>query len=305
MNWEKLGRVYVANGEQPWKQTHAYCPTPVRIGDRIRVYVAFLDDEKIGRTGYVDVDPSDPTKILEVSDEPVLGVGDRGTFDEHGVTPTSALRVGGDVYLYYFGWQRGVDVRYFLFTGLAVSEDGKSFTRRSEVPILDRVDGERYVRSAPNVVKTDRGHEMWYVSGDRWIEVEDKEVPTYGIRHLESDDPTFSDRQKGTRCIDPMGGDEYGFGRPFVVREGGQYRMWYSIRTRSKGYRIGYAESDDGVEWERMDDRTGPDVSSRGWDSEMTSFPAIFDSEGERYMFYNGNNYGETGFGVARLESDE
>ena len=50
------------------------------------------------------------------------------------------------------------------------------------------------------------------------------------------------------------------------------------------------------------DGQVGIDVCSSGWDSEMICFASILDVKGQRYMFYNGNNYGETGFGLAVLE---
>ena len=61
--------------------------------------------------------------------------------------------------------------------------------------------------------------------------------------------------------------DEFGFGRPFIIKENNLFKMWYSIRTISKGYRLGYAESVDGLSWDRKDDQVGIDVSSSGWDS--------------------------------------
>ena len=36
-------------------------------------------------------------------------------------------------------------------------------------------------------------------------------------------------------------------------------------------------------------------------DSEMISYGKVFVSRGEIYMTYNGNNFGRTGFGLARL----
>lgn len=107
----------------------------------------------------------------------------------------------------------------------------------------------------------------------------------------------------GRICMEFENNDEFGFGRPFVIKEEGLYRMWYSIRTRSKGYRLGYAESNDGINWLRKDGEVGIDVSSDGWDSEMICFASIQKTRYGTYMFYNGNNYGETGFGVALLSS--
>lgn len=302
MNWEKLGRVYVASGERDWAQQKAYVPNPVVFDDRIRVFVSLLDDEQVGRVGYVDVDGDDPTSVLGESDHPVLDIGAPGTFDDNGVTATCVVNVDNVPHLYYFGWQLGVKIRYFLFAGVGRWNDRHGvFERVFEVPILDRVDGERFLRSAPFVVPDESGYEMWYVSGDEWIDVDGKKVPTYDLRYTRSSDGYDWGQSPGTVCLEPNRPDEYGFGRPYVIRENNQYRMWYSVRTRSQGYRIGYAESDDGVDWQRKDDQVGIDVSGEGWDSEMICFPSVVDVGGERYMFYNGNEFGATGFGVARL----
>ncbi|MEM2130212.1 MAG: glucosyl hydrolase [Candidatus Bathyarchaeia archaeon] len=303
MRWRKIGRVYVASREYGWAQTHAYVPTPLILDDCIRIYVAFLDANSVGRIGYVDVDKEDPLKILEVSENPALDVGKPKTFDAHGVTPMCILRNGKKLLLYYTGWQRNpaYNLRYTLFTGLALSEDGERFKRFIDKPILESSDHERYIRSAACVIKEGNTHKMWYVAGSRWINVKGKLVPTYNLRYMES---MFAHKwaEKGIACIDFANEDEYGFGRPWVIREGNIYKMWYSIRTISKGYRIGYAESKDGVNWIRKDNEVGIDVSKEGWDSEMICFSAVADIDGKRYMFYNGNDFGKTGFGVAMLE---
>ena len=107
---------------------------------------------------------------------------------------------------------------------------------------------------------------------------------------------------EGRVCLDLATDDEYGFGRPFVLKDEGMFKMWYSIRSRSKGYRLGYAESADGTHWLRKDEQVGLDVSSEGWDSEMICFGCVQPTRYGTYLFYNGNNYGETGFGVARWQ---
>ena len=106
-----MGRVYVPDGSLPWAQRYAFPPTPYLLGDEvIRVYVAFCDAEMVGRVGYVDVDASNPSRVLRVSREPVLDIGEPGAFDENGVVPTCTLEVGGRLYMYYVGYQLGVAV---------------------------------------------------------------------------------------------------------------------------------------------------------------------------------------------------
>lgn len=306
MRWEKLGRVYAPRGESAWAQAHAFLPTARSLGDgRVRVYAAFRDAGQVGRVGFVDVDERDPTRVLRVSGRPALDVGEPGTFDDSGVSPVSLVEHEGRLLLYYIGWQLGVKVRYALLMGLAESTDGgETFRRTSRVPVLERSDPELFVRSAGFVLKDAGRWRMWYVAGDRWVEVAGKQVPTYNVRHLESDDPARWGAS-GRVCVElAPGGDEYGFGRPFVVKDGGgRFRMWYSVRTVSRGYRIGYAESDDGLGWERRDAEAGIDVSASGWDSEMVCFACVLPTRHGTYMFYNGNGYGETGFGVAALRA--
>jgi hypothetical protein len=75
--------------------------------------------------------------------------------------------------------------------------------------------------------------------------------------------------------------------------------MWFS--HRGEHYRIGYAESDDGIRWTRMDSEVGLTVSDSGWDSVGLCYPYVFDHKGTRFMLYNGNEYGKSGFGLAVL----
>ena len=111
----------------------------------------------------------------------------------------------------------------------------------------------------------------------------------------------------GEKIIDFKNKYEYALSRPTVIKDGlNDYKMWYSFRAQKEidTYRIGYSESKDGINWIRKDEEAGIDVSNTGWDSEMICYPYVFDHKGRRYMFYNGNHYGKSGFGLAVLEED-
>jgi hypothetical protein len=142
---------------------------------------------------------------------------------------------------------------------------------------------------------------MWYVSGVRWTIVNGHPYPSNVIRSAHSTDG-FSWESSDHICINFKDEDEFGLSRPWVVKDVDNYRMWYSIRCRSRPYRIGYAESEDGLNWRRMDDAVGIDRSDTGWDSEMVCYPCVVDVKGQRLMFYNGNRHGQSGFGYAVLE---
>ncbi len=85
--------------------------------------------------------------------------------------------------------------------------------------------------------------------------------------------------------------------------------MWYSVRNGSdyrknteKSYRIGYAESVDGIKWIRKDKDVGIDVSEEGWDIEMLAYPNVYRHKNKLFMLYNGNGFGQSGFGYAVLD---
>src|SRR5437667_10503010 len=178
--------------------------------DRIRVYVSLLDRAKVGRIGSVDLDARDPLDIVKVSSRPVLEVGEPGTFDDSGVTPISVLPYQRKLYLYYVGWQLGVKVRYFLFTGLAVSGDGgESFERYSRVPIVERSNEEPFVRSAAHVHRNEGIWRMWYVASNGWICVHGKADSRYNTRKLVSvDDRTWG--KIVAVSVSPAREDEFG-----------------------------------------------------------------------------------------------
>ena len=76
-----------------------------------------------------------------------------------------------------------------------------------------------------------------------------------------------------------------------------------SRKSREHGYRIGYAFSDDLINWTRDDEHAGIDVSADGWDSEMQCYPSVFACDRKTYLLYNGNEFGRLGFGLAVAES--
>jgi predicted GH43/DUF377 family glycosyl hydrolase len=300
LRWRKMGLIYAPDGSQAWAKSHAMLPTPLDMGDgRLRIYVAFVDENTVGRIGYVDVDARDPSRVLEVSEAPVLDIGEPGAFDDNGVVPASVIWHGDEIWLYYVGFQLGVRVRYFMFSGLAISRDGgKTFERRQRIPVLDRRENETLVRTAPFVMRQGERWRVWYTGGDRYIDVDGKLLPTYTLRYLESEDGV--NWPGPSREIMPLcNGDEFGFGRPYILCDDDGYRMWYSIRTRSVGYRLGYAESSDGIVWTRRDELADVRVSDLGWDSEMIGYASVVRVPDKLYMLYNGNDYGRTGFGLA------
>ena len=239
MKWQKQGLVYVPTEDLWWAKNHAYLPTVDIVEDKsiIRVYFASLDEDNFGRIGYIDLDIDDPTRILFLAKEPVLDLGKLGTFDDSGVSPSCIVKVGSKKYLYYIGRQRTQRIPYMLFARLAISNDnGNTFQRYSCVPILDRTASEPLTRSATTIIEEGGIFKMWYVSALDWIDIKGKLYPPYVARYADSTDGV-SWKSQDTVCINFHSADEFGFGRPWVIKDGRIYKMWYSIRSKSRPYR--------------------------------------------------------------------
>jgi hypothetical protein len=299
--WNKLGVVYPGPVNSPWARSHAALPVPdVRTANHVRVFFSSRDAEGRAQIGAGTLDLAASIVSLTPDSSPVVTFGGPGAFDESGVTSSCLVRAGGATFLYYTGWTRGVTVPFYFYIGLAISEDDKTFRKYSLAPIVDRSGVDPFLTASPWVLIDDGLWRMWYVSAVKWAIEDGRPKHYYHVRYAESTDG-IAWRRPGTVCIDFSSPAEYAIGRPCVIKDGdGTYRMWYSYRGTC--YRIGYAESSDGIRWRRLDDRAGIDVSSEGWDSEMNEYPAVFDCAGRRYMLYNGNGYGLTGIGLAVLD---
>lgn len=300
MSFEKLGLVYNAHDHvQPWAKNSALTPTPILHPDGfIRVFAGFRDPKGISRLGFVDVDPDDPRRIIAVSQRPVLDIGRPGCFDDNGVILGDVVMHDGLLHLFYVGFQLVAKAKFLAFSGLAVSEDGgNSFRRISEAPILDRGPCQTTIGAIHSAHFEHGLWRLWYARGDDWEIINGIPYPRYDICHVTTSNLLEIPRQ-GTPCV-PVTPPEYRIGRPRVYRDRDQYVLYYTKGTTSGDYFPGKAYSSDGLHWERKDNDFELALSPKGWDSQHLCYPAFLQVSDREYVFYNGNNMGVDGFGVA------
>lgn len=299
LTWTKLGLVFAPDGRATWLRSHASLPTALPLSDgRQRVYFSSRDGESRSHVGWVELALGDTVHAGQVSSEPVLAPGPLGHFDDHGTYAASLVEDGGEVRLYYVGWNPGVRPPLFYSSiGLATSDDGGlSFRRHSTAPIMARSDHDPCLVTSPCVLLDGDTWRMWYVSGIGWREEAGRLRSIYHVKYAESRDGVAWDRQ-GLVAID-LRPDETNIARPCVVKDAGGYRMWYSS-AGDDGYRIGYAESDDGYRWERHDELAGIEPGPEEWDAGAQAYPWLVRSGGREYLLYNGDGFGRDGFGAA------
>jgi hypothetical protein len=299
MKWRKLGRIFCPNPETEWMHSHAANPVADQVGDHlIRIYFSTRDTANRSSVAWVEVDMRLPNRVVRMAKMPTLSPGLVGSFDDSGCSIGSIIRKGKQRLMYYMGWNLGVTVPWRNSIGLAVSENaGETFERISLAPLLDRSNTDPYTLSYPWVLRNEGEWHMWYGSNLRWGKTQADMF--HMIKHATSCDG-YEWKRDGQVAIQPSDSTEYAFARPCVIKDIQRYRMWYGYR--GSAYRIGYAESVDGLSWNRKDDEVGIAPSPGEWDGESIEYPSVLDHDGQRYLLYCGDGYGKTGFGIAMLE---
>jgi predicted GH43/DUF377 family glycosyl hydrolase len=302
MAWVKKGLIFENDPELWWSKKYAGIPTvDVLNEETLRIYYYSMTDNFDGRISFIDVDAANPSRVIFKNTHPVLDLGEPGTFDDCGVCPSCIISINGKKHLFYLGVQRAEKTPYMYFAGVAVESESGSFNRIQKTPILDRTPEEPYTRSATTILKIGNSYKMWYVSAFEWFSWNNRLYPKYIIRSATSDNG-LNWAARPENVLQYQNEFEFGFGRPWVMHEDSKFKMYYSVRSTNEPYKMGYAESDDGIHWVRMDHAFGLVRSESGWDSEMICYPCVVDTKYGRYCFYNGNSHGATGFGYAKWE---
>lgn len=299
---------------RPWLKEFAQAPCTLIFDDFVRVYFssrphADTNGQYVSYTGYLDLDRSNLFRIIRIADEPILPLGDLGMFDEFGVYPTSVMRCNGRVRAYYGGWTRCSSVPFNVAIGCAESRDeGKTFARLGPGPIMSYSVQEPFILSGPKVRFFNGKWYLFYIAGSKWLVSEDRPEPVYRIRYATSDDG-LNWTKVNLDIIKPALEANECQASPDVFFDGSRYHMFFcyryslNYRNKERGYRIGYAFSHDLVNWQRNDSMAGIGVGPDEWDSEMVSYPHVFELDGATYMLYLGNQVGRFGFGLAHLDS--
>lgn len=314
-SWKKLGKVFTPQeiGGRPWLKEFAQAPATLLLDDVVRVYFSCrppvdANGQYVSYSAYVDLERTDLFRIHQVAEQPILDLGGLGEFDEFGTYPVSVIRDGDTVRAYYGGWTRCESVPFNVAIGCAVSrDDGKSFTKMGKGPVLSYTPDEPFVLSGPKIRRFNNHWQLFYIAGRKWKIVDGRAEPVYKIRMATSADGLHW-RKLNQDLIESRIEEDEAQASPDVFYANGKYHMFFCYRysshyrSKSKGYRIGYAYSSDLVNWVRDDAKAGIDISEEGWDAEMIAYPHIFELEGKTYLAYLGNQVGRYGFGLAVLE---
>jgi predicted GH43/DUF377 family glycosyl hydrolase len=314
--WKKLGHIFdpLTGKGASWMEEFAQAPSVVVFDHHVRVYFSSRKrpDERgqyISRLGFIDLAREDISRIVGVSPKPILPLGERGTFDEFGTYPASVIKTADDFRVYYAGFTRCESVPFNAAIGVAISHDnGATFRKVGPGPVLSYSPDEPFVLGSPKIRQFDGVWYLWYCAGSKWVYNDGKPQPVYKIRMAKSDDGIHW-MKHGKDLIESVLEVDECQASADVFFLNGRYRMLFSYRNNlgyrdeGRGYRMGYASSEDLVRWHRDDRHAGISTSPTGWDSKSVSYAHVFRLDGRTLMLYQGNEIGRNGFGLAQLES--
>lgn len=307
MKIEDYGLVFTP---QEYGIDYSKSPQAVVLKDSVKIYFSHCLPDKskiVSRVGCVEFS-KDFSKIITVSKD-VIKLGEKGTFDEHGIFPFSPFVDDKRLLAFTSGWSRRQSVSVETAIGIAESVDGgETFNRVGDGPVLCSSLHEPFLVVDGFVVKK-KSHEycMFYIYGVDWKHYPDSNQPerTYKIGMAISVDLINWNKCGKQLICDVIENEAQAL--PTVIYWKNKWRMFFcyrstvNFRTEKKcAYKIGYATSNDMLSWNRDDSKIKLPVTE--WNSEMQCYPNVFNIGDELFLAYNGNHFGRYGFGIVKVE---
>jgi predicted GH43/DUF377 family glycosyl hydrolase len=195
----------------------------------------------------------------------------------------TVVKVGNE----YKHWFTGIGSRFRI--GMATSTDGIAWQKSNANPVLEvgapgEFDSEHAYN--PMVVYYDGLYWMWYAGNNGTSWQIGLATSTDGLQWKKHpNNPVLKIGAAGKW-------DDKHLTSPFVMRDGAVFKMWYrgeSAQFPGKGS-TGYAESPDGVRWERYSGNPVFTPAASGWDSRSLTIYPIVKRNGKYEGWYGGSD---------------
>lgn len=278
-------------------------PSLIDEGDTLKMLYAAGGVDNKGRISYAySTDGVQWTKYNNA--QPVLDVGDPGSWDSHFLDTPDWLKDSSGYKMYYFGDTDNLSVGGAI--GLAVSADGINWTRHGNQPVLSPGtpgDWDGLFIESPSVLYDGSLYYMWYSGIDTTWRVR--------IGVATSPDGITWTKYPGNPVITEgslYAWDGLSVAVPAVIYHNQAFEMWYCgasyldllDNNTVDTLKVGYATSPDGLNWTRYSGNPVMNTYDSPYDSIEYRGPWVPDiiyrpQEDRLYMWY------ETayGFGLA------
>ncbi|HSL16961.1 MAG TPA: hypothetical protein VLB51_03555 [Methylomirabilota bacterium] len=230
------------------------------------------------------------TDWVDHPDNPVLGPGEPGAWDEGGRRLGTVILVDSTFHMWFLG--SSPDTYIPAGIGHATSSNGVEWTMDASNPVLepgDPGDWDAYFWSpTPAVLYDGTRYNMWYVASPS-----STDGSTLRGGYATSPDGSVWTKYEDNPVLEvgPAGSwDDYYVAPGSAIFDSGVYKLWYSGYNGSFD-QIGYAESTDGIEWVKfptpvLGEISYPDV----WDPWVFNPSVVFDGS-VYHMWYAGGDY--------------
>ena len=236
---------------------------------------------------------------------PLLTAGPTGSFDETGIFKVSVVKDDEGYKMYYYTgtyhFPNSGGVHNTI--GLAISSDGYTWTKYSGNPVLVRGGEGAWDDDgvwAPMVIVENHTYKMWYQGWNRTYSSVGYATSSDGIHWVKhAGNPVLTHGSQGEF-------DELSAGEPNVLRVRGRYHLFYTSADAFLFNRIGYAISQDGINWTKYDHNPvlGPDDRPK-WDDLSTAAASVIFKDNKFQMWYVGWTGGlsvSTGYAVSSVD---
>jgi predicted GH43/DUF377 family glycosyl hydrolase len=242
-------------------------------------------------------------------DEPVLGLGEKGKFDDQHIFAPHVVYMEGEYWMYYCGSQRCLDAGTYkgvpkepkeksdqrLFKlGLAKSKDGIHFTRHSTEPVFSFGNDIHSVVTAA-ILKNPDGS-VCRENGKLRMYFAAVDFPDGRYKHDLYE--TFS--TDGINWSKPTHVMANAYA-PCIIKEGNKYRMWYTWIDKHP-WHSRHAESDDGTHWKLTEKPCI--VMDQPWEKKDQVYPMVIKADDVYLMMYgcywNDDKHTALGFAVSK-----
>ncbi|MFO0547653.1 MAG: hypothetical protein U0271_04645 [Polyangiaceae bacterium] len=209
-------------------------PSVLVVGDEYWMYASATDNFEFPVRLY-RLTSKDGVHWTLASTTPILDVGPAGSWDAGGVETPAVVEFNGQYHLFYTGYPVPPSDPNHAVTdyrvGHAVSDDGLSFTRADENPIVapGGADFRAYVVGEPGPVVHSGQLELYFtaVGNDPDLGV----LQVVGVT-TSADGATFSEPERAlapNQALYPRADDWVGYSTPFAVELAGEVHLFYDV----------------------------------------------------------------------------
>lgn len=278
--------------------SHLANPTPFYLGGNIvRIFFSSRNLKNKAGITFIDLDIDRFELLNNKLNILFKAEGYTNTYFRDGISLGNIFSHKMRYFLSFMGWDISSKSPWEGRVGIAeIDPFSPSLLYISDTPIIETFEHVDSSLSYPMVRAINDELHIWYGNTLKKDAGNGDMLHTIHLSILKSDN---SLEHKG-QVIDYEIGKSQAFSRPTILEHNGTLNMLYSVRGISTNYRIKRVVSNDGFTWEKADFQLIG--TNHLGEQEMQCYPYLITIADKVFLFYNGNEYGRSGMGIAILE---